>query len=388
MSFLTLLVVCGGIFAVLWLLSHIHKLTIQEATSISFKYLGRFAYCAMEFTDHHFDSRGFICDGTGPNSYGSCWCIWRFGGWVFYIYPLVQPAKYSDYNDLDGFGDGVHVSLGDRTSEPIVSTQNTKAPENVGLKVQFVSAMRVVNPYLYLFRSPRDVKKQAVDREDGALRGWIRSGNQEHAQSARGNGAQMWSELVDPAGLNCKPVFDKIRNDWGLEILENSIIVKEVDYSDSDYKAALEATSKEKLLASAEAAKLGGPLKIMMDQWVADEAKRLGLSCKEAVKVLKESGAYDRKEAAFEILRAQGLAGNNFTRDERVIDITSGGKAITDPDFKGVATIVGAIAAAVSQGKGGKQGNKGDRRGDSGGSRGKKVKQMTNQELSREAFAE
>jgi hypothetical protein len=330
----------------------VRVVTVQEATAVAFKYMGRFAYCAMEFGGYHFDpADGSIVSGSGPRSYGYCWCIWRVGGWVFYVRPFVKPAKYADCNDPDKFGEGMCVHLGDITPEPSVSSAETADPENVGLNVKFVATMRVVSPYHWLFSSPKDVTSQVVKRLGAVLRAWIKNHKQEHVQEAHGNGVQLWSDLI---ALDCKPVFDKIEAEWGLRILENSIIVEDVEY-DPEYQVALKASGQADLLAKAEAAKLSGPLKIMMAEWIAGEVANWpeGTPVPQVVAELKASGAYARKEAAFETLRVQGLAGNNFVREERTIDITSGGQAIEDPDFKGIAVIAGAIGAAASQVRGG-----------------------------------
>jgi hypothetical protein len=324
----------------------------------------------MEFAGYHFNPNGSIVLGSGPNSYGGCWCIWRIGGWVFYLRKFVEPAKYADCNDSDKFGEGICVHLGDITPEPSVSSAETADPENVGLKVKFVATMRVVNPYHWLFSSPKDVTSQVIKRLVAVLRAWIKNHKQEQVQEAHGNGVQLWSDLM---AFNCKPVFDKIEAEWGLKILENSIIVEDVEY-DPEYQAALKATSQAGLLAKAEAAKLGGPLKIMMADWIAGEVvnQPAGTPVSQVIAELKASGAYARKEAAFETLRVQGLAGNNFVREERMIDITSGGKAIEDPDFKGIAVFAGAVGDAISRIKGG--GGQGNRKGGSAGGGRKKGK--------------
>ena len=82
---------------------------VQEASAVAFKCLARFAYCAMEFTVTIILSQMVLSSGQGENYYGSCWLILRIGGWVFYLWPFVEPAKYSDYNDPDGFGEGIYI---------------------------------------------------------------------------------------------------------------------------------------------------------------------------------------------------------------------------------------------------------------------------------------
>ena len=349
-----LVILVVGLFG----LGLIRVLTVQEATAVVFKYMGRFAYCAMEFANHHMEPDGSIYEngdpnhpGPGANSAGSCWCIWRIGGWVFYLAPFVAPAKYSDHND-DNFGENYLVHLNDRTTQLVVLDQKTVKPENVGLDVEFVGIERICNPIWWLFRSPMNAKAQIDERIITALRLWIAKHKQEFIQQSKGNGPELWTELVDHLGFGSKVADARA---WGLEIVKDSLAPEKVKYSSAEFAAALEARAQAALLATAKAAELGGPVENMMNDWVAKEAKRLHVSVKKAVADLKASGAYDRKEQYFEKLRAQGLAADagNFSIDEResasTIDISSGGKAIADPEFKTLAIVAGAVTAAMQQ---------------------------------------
>jgi len=333
--------------------------TVQEATAVAFKYLGRFVYCAMEFSGHHFEPDGSIALGTGPNGYGSCWCIWRWGGCVFYLRPFVKPANYNDYNDPDGFGQGVYVRLGDEASNPYTSTaettEKTTGPEassgSVALNVEFTSKMRVVNPYKFLFVAPRNVIKEAVeDRQAGVLRAWINSGDRKHAQAAKGNGAQLWAELDL---LKLLPAFDEARNDWGLDVVPNSIVVKEVGF-DPKYQAALESESQEKLLARAKAAQVGGPINLLMDQWIRSQADdRPDKSVDEARKAARADGSWERQSRLYKDL----ILANSGNLDVNRIEVGAPDGTTLQGDIGGGVAFAGALAALF--GKGGGPGNRG-----------------------------
>jgi hypothetical protein len=344
------LVVMLAVIGLALLSSLVRVVTVQEATAVAFKYLGRFVYCAMEFTGHSFDLDGSIVTGCGPNSYGSCWCIWRWGGWVFYIYPLVKPTNYTEQNNADGFGEGICVHLGDITPEPFVAEAETASPDNVGLNIKFVSTMRVVSPYRWLFPSPKDVNAQVVKRQDSVLRAWVRSGDQNHAQAARGNGVQLWSDLVT---LNCKPVFDKIESDWGLKILENSIIVEDVGY-DPTYQDALKAKSQAKLQVEASVEETAGRIRLSV-------ATELGLTVDELKEKLKDpnfssSAAYkDALSFAKDMLKRDRAGDKGELRDVRVSN--GDGTSIADQT---VGLLLGGLAAAA--GKFGNDGGKQDKR--------------------------
>ena len=244
--------------AVLWVLGILRLVVVEEGTAVLFKYLGRFCSCEMEFAGKHFDADGEIQDGPGLNRYGGCWCIWRVGGWVFFIHPFVKPIGYCDYNDEgDGFGHGIYVHLGDVASNPkTMAAETTEADgSSIPLDVKFTSKMRVRNPYKFLIVSPKDVAREAIeDRQVGVLKSWVRSGDRTHALSARGNGTQIWSELGTNGLLES---FNEARTDWGLEIVPNSIITKEVGF-ETGYQEAMEAESKAKLKAKGSVAETTG----------------------------------------------------------------------------------------------------------------------------------
>jgi len=80
--------------------------------------------------------------------------------------------------------------------------------------VEFVATMRVIDPYRWLFASPADVNNQVLKRLDSVLRAWVRSGDQNHAQSARGNGKKLWEEITT---LDCLPVFEEVQRKMGSE---------------------------------------------------------------------------------------------------------------------------------------------------------------------------
>lgn len=341
LAFLVVVMVLAVVF--------VRVVVVREATAVAFKYLGRFVYCAMEFRGHSFDADGSVVATSGPNYYGSCWCIWRFKGLVLYPRLLVEPAWYNDYNDFDGFGTGAHVYLSDITPQPYISEAETAPPENVPLNVQFVSTMRVINPYKWLFRSPWDVNNQVVRRQDSVLRAWVRSGDQDHAQAARGNGEKLWSDLI---ALGCKPVFDAVEIEWGLRVLEKTIVVEDIGY-DSEYQAALKAKSQEKLQAEGQAAKIQA-IDTAMGQWVKDQARKMGLKLPEAIKALKADGSWQKQ---FQTYRELVLAeGGRFNLERVEIGGPEGQKLPDGLQFLSIGGSGGAGALFGGNPKRGKQG--------------------------------
>jgi len=341
-----------GLVGIAALVAMVRVVVVQEATAVAFKFMGQFVYRAMSSTGHHFGGDGKICDGNGSKHFGRCWCIWKIGGWVFYLRPFVTVTRYEEQNSPDAFGHGIYVHLGDITPEPVVTAAETAESENIPLTVKFVMTMRIIDPGLWLFRAPKDVNSQVVKRLDAALRSWVRSGDQRHAQAARGNGVQLWSDLI---ALGCMPIFEKIEQDWGLRILENSIIVEDVGY-ELDYQKSLQAASKAKLEANASVEETAGRI-------IRSIATELGMTVDE----LNAKGPKFKNTPAYK--EALAFARDMVKRDRagdrgELSDIRVGnldGSSILDQT---VGMAIAGFAAGAKQfgkggGRGGRQGNRG-----------------------------
>jgi len=354
--------VVGVLTATVVAMMCVRCVVVKEATAVAFKYLGGFAYLAMEFKDHYLDGVGTVWPGSGPNSFGDCWCIWRIGGWVFYIYPLVKPADYGEQNEPDKFGEGIYVRLGDITPEPRITEAETSG--GIALNVKFVSTMRVVNPYRWLFPSPKDVNAQVVKRQDAILRSWVRSGDENHAQSARGDGKQLWIDIVT---LGCKPVFEKIESDWGLKILENSIVVEDVGY-DPEYQAALKAEKQAKLVAKATAVEAGSPIDQLMDQWIKDKATKLGITVLQATKDSHADRTWDAQITLYKDLILANSGNLTVFRNE--VGSPNGGPLPAGLTYLSVGGTGGGAGVFVGGNRGGNRGGgRSGGRGDHGGGR-------------------
>jgi len=275
------------------------RAVVREGYYVAFTMQGGFVYGAMQFDGYHLETNGVVVrDGfhlksngsivqdsvtkppnvpLGQNWHGNGRWIWRWGGWVFYVALFVEPAKYSDYNDpKDRFGGNIYVRLGDVAFKPHTSlaetTEKDKAGnatgQHVGVNVSFTSKGRVVRPQYFLWHSPYDVVKEAVeDRQDGVLRALIYDGSVDDIQAVKGNGANLWEKL---GILNLLEAFDEAKNDWGLEVVKNSIVVKRVDF-DADYQKAMKSESEQGLLAKGTRVRLFSPIEEQADVWVASQ---------------------------------------------------------------------------------------------------------------------
>jgi hypothetical protein len=346
-SLLSFFITISSIGIVMWFAGVLGLIEVTEATAVVFLFMGQYLCTVITLQGNYIGADGFIRLGVGPRRSGKSWSwifVWRFGGWVIYIWPFVKPAKYNDYNESDRFGENSHVRLADTASD--INLIQAETSDGIALNIKGVETRRVVNPELYLLRSPRDVQFRVTQREDTAIRSWVRSGDEHHAQQARGNGEALWNELFGPT-LNCQPVFASFRNRWGVEVVPRSILIGDVGY-DGDYQKALSSKRQQELLAEGEGARLFRPVKIGQETY--------GLSHEEAVQI-----------------RRDGLAGSNFTRSDTktTIDVQSGGQAV-NPNFAGFIGAAEAIANAVTTalGKGGGRGQGRGQGGQQGGGQG------------------
>ena len=342
----------------------LRALIVREGKAVSFEFLGKYVMTCFNLRGHMFDRNGFIIPGNGFNTFGKCWLIFRTGGLVFYAKYFVRPVPYREKSEDDGFGDGYSLHLNEMQEElELVNAETTEKDDNaIALDIDYVVKWRIANPYLYLYMAPKDAKKQMINKLHGVQRAWVKSGNETHAQSAKGNGVRSWEELV---ALGCQSIFDDAKADWGLEIMENSIIVTDVGY-DEDYQKALKSKKEETLKAEGAKARIYGPV--------------LG--------VLPQGSALTPEQAVQ--LRALDMGASVAMSDNKTtLDVQSGGQPI-NPNFAGgiaIAEVVGDALARAFGKKGPirpseKQGSpsNGGKKGDNTGRKNRDYKNLSPEE--------
>lgn len=310
---------------------------VGEATSVSFQYLGGFACKIMEFAGHHYDDNGFVVLGNGATRYGKCWAVWRYRGLVLYIRFLVKPTLYEEKNDPDGLGAGYAVFLNDQPGELLLIKAETSEKNedgedagSIALDVAVEFIQKITNPYLYQFVAPKDAKKRILKRLEAALRAFIKSGDEPHAQNAKGNGEALWAELMNPNGLCCQPLFEQIQG-WGYEIIPKSIVIADINYN-LNYQDALEAEKRERLNAKGTQARIFDPIMAVLP----DGAK---LSSDQAVmlRALDLSPGYS--------------AQNNQSTQKLEVDVHSAGQPV-NPQFGGVVAAAEVVGDAIARAMG------------------------------------
>jgi len=228
------------------------------------------------------------------NEYGGGLSVWRFGGLVVYLNFFVKPQ-------------GV-VPLGvKQVSFTLADVETTEEDgSHVALGLDFMFKQRNVGPYLRQFNVEPgiEVDGEIKKRVTTGVRGWVYSKKVAEVQAAKGNGEEMWKDLTDPSrpplNLNCLPVFDEIRNQWGVEIVPNSISVGDVrlpqqiqDAQRAKFQAELEAQAellRQEIGANTFAAQTSGAEVAMLSKWTGRPVAELQKEVKDAVATDAEHG--------------------------------------------------------------------------------------------------
>lgn len=281
----------GGAGWLAWKLRKYFSRTITQGTATAFLFLGRYVYCAMEQAGHHFDADGFIIPGPGPNYSGQSWAIVRAVGLTLYVPGLVRPAKYDAYNDPnDGFGKGESITLHDQ-QRPITlakaeTTPGATGAEAVPLNIKAFFRMKVVCPELYLFRSPVTVVADVVTIMSTILEKWVRVHTPNEVLSAKANSRLLWDEIYAP-GTESREAIERIRSEWGVEIMPYRLSIEDVDFPAADQEAQ-EVVWRQALQAKGLATRLMGAV-------LANVAARYRLAGPDEARTLLDSTADGKK---------------------------------------------------------------------------------------------
>ncbi len=251
------LIVVIGVIGVL--VQAIRMFKVNEGTGTAFKILGKYHGSVMSLKKFHFGQNEFIEPNPGSSSTGICWWLLRIGGWVFYIKWFVEPTRYADQNNADdGFGENYSVFLNQIQRDFTLLMAETKKDEEIPLTLKAAFKMKVVNIYLFLFIAPKDVIAKVIEIMEAITRGWIQANSYDTIQKARSNGTNMWDQF----GPEIQSSIKKIKEDWGIEIIEDSIFIMDIGLTPEDQKAYA-AKKRQKLLTAAGAQEiLGGMLEV------------------------------------------------------------------------------------------------------------------------------
>jgi|GEM_PF-3775828 len=307
---------------------------VKEGTSTSFELTGRYCCTIMSLENFHFEN-GLIVSGPGPSQTGDCRCLLRIGGWVFYLTTFVDPVKYLNQNNDDGFGKDRSVFLNQIQREVFLPKAETKQ-DDIPVNLRMAFKMVVVRPYEFLYRSPKDVIVQTVKIMEGVGRGWVRASTYEEIQAVKTNGGGIGNKL----GQDSRDAIATIKRDWGVEIPLNSILLMDVGLLNED-QDAFAAKKRQRLLTSATAQQIMG---VMLE----NEALSLGLNDGAAARSKLEETTEGKAKLATLLERAQLAASQKFLGVKPNLFGNADGTKL-DP-------ITATAAALISLARGGNQG--------------------------------
>jgi hypothetical protein len=258
----------------------IQKVTIAPSKAVAFLFWGQHCCTAMQFSGHRFNNNGFIETGVGLDTAGGSFFIWRFWSVVLYFSWFVKPARYDDYNEKDGFGEGNAIILHEQIKDIILIKAETRAgatgAEAVPLDIKAFFSMIVVNPYLFLFMAPKNVVAQVIKKMEAIMRGRIRAHDPDEVQAERTNGHGFWTEIM-AAGSASRAEIERMETEWGVKIVENSVEIRDIGYQKADQDAQ-EQAKQQKWKAKGSAAELLGSMleieAISMGLTDGEEARR------------------------------------------------------------------------------------------------------------------
>jgi hypothetical protein len=126
-----------------------------------------------------------------------------------------------------------------------ISKAETKPPERIPVDVEFLITMKVINVYKVLFAAPINWIENIMLRLDAVLRGFVGGKTIDQLIDLKGKASAVWVELKG------NELIKNFKTEWGVEILENGIDIKEIGITE-EYQKALAAQETEKMKAAGE----------------------------------------------------------------------------------------------------------------------------------------
>ena len=236
--------------AVMMLISEIDRTKVKEGTGTAFLLLEKYWGSVMSLKDFHFEGEAIVYGGGSSKTSAAPWVL-KIGGWVYYLKRLIRPIEYTEKNAADGFGSGHSVFLNQIQRDIVLQRAETKG--DIALNFRAAFKMKVVNIYKFYFMSPSDVIAKVIENMEAILRSWVKANEYEHVQKVASNGGRMCEEF----GPDIKEIIQKMMDDWGIDILEESIVVMDIGLTDEDQEA-FGAKRRQAAQADGEAQKLVG----------------------------------------------------------------------------------------------------------------------------------
>lgn len=202
-----------------------------------------------------------------------------------------------------------------------IEAAETRPPERIPLDIEWLITMKVVNPYKTLFRAPPNWVEAVLSRFNTLSRSWVGLKKLDELLELKKERPKLWNEFKDD------PLLRMYRDEWGIEIEENGIEIRDIkapseiqEAAAAQRRAELEAEAtrrKAEIEAIARSAETVGTVIEMM-------AKSRGLKPKTIQKMIHKDPALQKEFldlAKDLIVRKIGIEGGAYA-DIRVIGAT------------------------------------------------------------------
>lgn len=268
---MTSLLLVPALPALAWSIGLVGWFSQRPGTATIWEQFSKYCATTMQHNGFGFDGHGFIVAGSGTNIVGRGSLMFPIPGtgYVIYVAGLVRPKPYDEFNDKDGFGDGVDIFLHEQ-QRVIKLTKAETAPgttvgaKSVALDITAFYYMRPVNPELFAYKASRGIVA-ATDMEMRAvIKDLVQAHTADQVKAMKANSSQVWAWI----GANCQRTISNARAN-GVEIVPDRVSIEDVGFQEEDQKAQAEE-QRQQWKSRGEAQEIMGTL-------LAIAASRLGL---------------------------------------------------------------------------------------------------------------
>lgn len=231
----------------------------------------KFDKCIIQWEGYTLDHGWNVIEGEEP---------WHpFGGFRFYgLWPIWDIFIYRlRWHDVQRTGDTAfekpefHDEIIDYVLlRPDVywvkifkaETGGAGVRERIPVDVEFLTTMRVVNPYKATFVAPIGWVENVMLRLIPVYRGLVADKSVDELLAFKGHGEEFWRYLKEKEAFTglIKGVFE---DQWGVRIEENGVQIKNIDLPD-EYQDAAAEQKKQELKAAGRAAEAVGSVIAML----------------------------------------------------------------------------------------------------------------------------
>lgn len=210
----------------------------------------------IHWKDYILDVEGNVIEGDVPSSiWADVFGVEPYGLWPFLHVGVIhlrwrdlQETEKGEYKPKFHEEDQGWVHLRAEQYWIKVEAAETKPPERIPLTVGFIVTMRALNPYRVVFVAPVNWTENTMLRLSTLLRSYIASKTLDELLEAKATPDGVWGDLGQELLIQ-----QTLKKEWGVEVLERGIEIREITLSDEyQQAAAAERTAKMRAAAARE----------------------------------------------------------------------------------------------------------------------------------------